>query len=51
MPEYTQTSLVLTQGAHGFQRIVDTQELVIFGDEFGWSAACAAKKGEILHDI
>src|SRR5229473_7752983 len=35
MPEHTQASLVLTQGAHGFQRIVDTQELVIFGDEFG----------------
>src|SRR6266699_4190716 len=51
MPEYTKTSLVLTQGAHSFQRIVDTQKLVVFGDEFDRSAACAAKQGEIFYDI
>src|SRR6266568_1513375 len=51
MPEHTQASPVLAQGAHSIQRIVDTQKLVIFGDEFDRSAACAAKKGEIFYDI
>src|SRR5437667_9261253 len=51
MPEHTQASLVLTQGAHGFQRIVDTQKLVVFGDEFDRSATGAAKQGEIFYDI
>src|SRR6266699_6053162 len=51
MPEHTQTSLVLTQGAHSFQRIVDTQKLVVFGDEFDRSTSCAAKQGEIFYDI
>src|SRR2546430_6550076 len=51
MPEYTQASLVFTQGTHSFQRIVDTQKLVIFGDEFDRSATCATKEDEIFYDI
>src|SRR6266566_1750266 len=51
MPEHTQTSLIFAQGAHSFQRIVDTQKLVIFGDEFDRSATSAAKQDEVLHDI
>src|SRR5207245_8634499 len=51
MPEHTQTSLVFAQGAHSFQRIVDTQKLVIFGNEFDQSSTSTAKESEILHDI
>src|SRR5207247_1046325 len=51
MPKHTQASLVFTQGAHGFQRIVDTQKLVVFGDEFKRGAASAVKQGEIFYDI
>src|SRR3989442_14263800 len=44
MPEHTQASLVFAQGAHSFQRIVDTQKLVVFGDEFDRSATSGAKQ-------
>ena len=51
MPEHTQASLVFAQGAHSIQRIVDTQKLVVFGDEFDRSATSAAKQSEIFYDI
>src|SRR6266487_3050334 len=51
MPEHAQASLVLAYRAHGFQSIVDTQKLVVFGDEFDRSATSAAKQSEIFYDI
>src|SRR6266568_8948709 len=51
MPEHAQASLVFAQGANSFQRIIDTQKLVVFGDEFDRSATCTAKEDEIFHNI
>src|SRR6266568_6707449 len=51
MPEHTQATLVFAQGAHSFQRIVDTQKLVVFGNEFDQSSSSSVKQGEIFYDI
>src|SRR6266571_6462391 len=51
MPEHTQASLVFAQGANSFQSIVDTQKLVVFGDEFDQSPTSAAKQSEIFYNI
>src|SRR6266567_3359590 len=51
MPEDAQPPLVLLGYLQSSQHIIDTQKLVVFGNQFDQRAACIAKERKILHDI